>query len=233
MKKKMGIFLNDFIKKRVIIPFWFLAIVLVIGGIFYFGGWRITYDPQLENSWNAISAVSGWVSAIVSGLAIWFAVQVPNRIADRQNDIALYEKRFSCYSIYMQYVSLANGIKNRLTMEKKERLKQGGDPAWLGRQFETALFRSVCGPSPSDILSKIMADEISAKSAVFLFSEFCDEDTISKLFLTASLLIALTESSNKIFGGKEDEAINDFLNAVENFSEKHITTMKKQLRLSA
>lgn len=37
------------------------------------------------------------VSVLVSGVAIWFAVQVPQKIANRQDKIALYEKRITAF----------------------------------------------------------------------------------------------------------------------------------------
>lgn len=78
-----------------------LAFVLVLFCL----GFRITYASKLENSWDAISASADWAGVIVaiisvfaSFLAIWFAIQVPKRIADRQDKIVLFEKRLECYS---------------------------------------------------------------------------------------------------------------------------------------
>lgn len=46
------------------------VVVLCLGLVFlllmYQMGFRITYAPDLENSWNAISATASWVSAIAS-----------------------------------------------------------------------------------------------------------------------------------------------------------------------
>ena len=54
--------------------------------LMYQMGFRITYVPDLENSWNAISGTASWVSVIVSVLgviasflAVWSAIQVPKR----------------------------------------------------------------------------------------------------------------------------------------------------------
>ena len=46
----------------------FAAILLLIG--LYIAGFRVTYAPDLENSWDAISAFASWSSVFVSGLAI-------------------------------------------------------------------------------------------------------------------------------------------------------------------
>ena len=43
------------------------------------------------------------IDIIISGIAIWFAVSVPAKIAARQNKIALFDKRFEFYDILYQY----------------------------------------------------------------------------------------------------------------------------------
>ena len=65
--------------------------------LMYLLGFRITYAPRLENNWDSISAVGTWVSAIISIIAIIFAIQVPEKIAAHQNKIALFERRLSAY----------------------------------------------------------------------------------------------------------------------------------------
>lgn len=84
------------------IPNWVLFSFVIILAIFAASGWKIIYGPQLENDWSAIDAIGGWASAVISGVAIWFAVSAPKHIARRQNDIALFEMRFSSYNIYLK-----------------------------------------------------------------------------------------------------------------------------------
>lgn len=106
-----------FIKGR-----WFPLIVATLliaigGGAMYLFGWRVTYLPELENSWDAVSAVAAWGGVIVaiasttaSFLAVWFAIQVPKKIAEQQNKIALFEKRYQVYTSTMKIVQVANKI---------------------------------------------------------------------------------------------------------------------------
>ena len=80
------------------------VVVLCLGLVFlllmYQMGFRITYAPDLENNWDAISGTASWMSVIVSVLgviasfgAVWYAIQ----ISDKQNKIALFEKRYRVY----------------------------------------------------------------------------------------------------------------------------------------
>ena len=59
-----------FIKSR-----WFplavgFSIFILVGFVMALFGWRITYAPELENSWDAISAISTVISAIVSIIGV-------------------------------------------------------------------------------------------------------------------------------------------------------------------
>lgn len=87
----------DFLRKKHAVPTWILLVILIIITAFYNMGFRITYAPWMENAWGAIDAVGTWVAAIISGTAIWFAVITPKRIADKQDKIALFEKRYAFY----------------------------------------------------------------------------------------------------------------------------------------
>ncbi|WP_122791452.1 hypothetical protein [Intestinibacillus sp. Marseille-P6563] len=80
---------------------WFLlivAIVVTLLAIFlYHKGFRITYTPELENSWNAISVFAEWSNVLVSSLAVWAAIQIPKKIATDQNNVAVKEERLKIY----------------------------------------------------------------------------------------------------------------------------------------
>lgn len=91
--------MKEFIKSK-----WFL-LVTAIAGIslvvsLYNQGFRITYAPELENNWNAISAVASWgsilvaaISACASFLAVWYTI----KIAEKQKKIDLFNKRYAVY----------------------------------------------------------------------------------------------------------------------------------------
>ena len=71
-----------------------LIIIILIVLILALLGFRITYNPSLDNNWDAISACAAWAAVVVSGLAIYYAIQAPKKIAEEQNKIALFEKRY-------------------------------------------------------------------------------------------------------------------------------------------
>lgn len=92
-----------------------VAFTIVVG--LYFCGFRITYAPELENSWNAISACAGWASAVFSFIAILVAIQIPKKIADQQNKIALFEKRHTFYYTFCRCISFCEGLDSVQTKD--------------------------------------------------------------------------------------------------------------------
>lgn len=90
-----------------------IGIVTVVAIVMALLGWRITYAPGLENSWDAISAVAAWIGALMaipsvtaSFLAVRFAILVPKEIAKEQNKIALLEKRLDIFKKIEEYIGI-------------------------------------------------------------------------------------------------------------------------------
>ena len=112
MPKEVNVLLKKFENKRCIL----LAVLVFLGllviatatiFVMIFFGWRFTYQPELDNKWDAISAVATWAGVVVavasttaSFLAVWFAIRVPKKIAEQQNKITLFEKRYEIFEIY-------------------------------------------------------------------------------------------------------------------------------------
>lgn len=91
-------------------------LVLIIGiAVAFCCGFRITYAPELENSWEAISAVASWAGVAVSAVAVWAAVQIPKKIADQQNKIALVNSRLEIIDLIEKIASAISMIHNMST----------------------------------------------------------------------------------------------------------------------
>lgn len=76
------------------------AIVVIVAFIMALFGWRITYAPELENSWEAISAVAAWFGAIGTVTAVFSAIWVANR----QNKITMFERRWDVLKRIEKYI---------------------------------------------------------------------------------------------------------------------------------
>ena len=93
--------MKKFIKGR-----WFCLVVAIIafvaiGTIMMLLGWRITYAPTLENSWDAISAVAAWVGAVGTIVVLWYnhrSISLTQRSVQQAINLQLYEKRLELYT---------------------------------------------------------------------------------------------------------------------------------------
>lgn len=89
---------------------WLLIGEFILGSILIACGFKFTYAPELETSWNAISAVAAWGSVIASSIAIYVAIQIPKKIAERQDKVALFEKRFELYNTLYKCRNFSVGL---------------------------------------------------------------------------------------------------------------------------
>lgn len=95
--------------------FWVVVGEIIVAILLFSFGFRITYNPRLETSWDAISACATWGGVIASTAAILVAIRIPQKIADHQNRISLYEKRFAVYDVLCKCSAFAQGIRNEST----------------------------------------------------------------------------------------------------------------------
>lgn len=78
-----------------------IALVVLVGFVMFLFGWRITYAPELENSWDAISAVASWVGAIGTVAVLWYnhrSISLTQRSVQQAINLQLYEKRLELYT---------------------------------------------------------------------------------------------------------------------------------------
>jgi hypothetical protein len=99
---------------------WLILAEVVIFGFLILRGFRITYNPELESSWSAISACAAWAGAIVSMAAIAVAIYIPKTVAEQQNKIALFEKRFEFYETVQKCVGFSILINNTLSCREAQ-----------------------------------------------------------------------------------------------------------------
>lgn len=109
-------------KKFLLHPITIIAIILVLIVVLTLCGFKVTYNPSLNNNWDAISACAGWASVIASFVAILVAISIPKRIARQQNDIALLEKRISFHLEFCKCISFCEGLDTVETNIEAQRM---------------------------------------------------------------------------------------------------------------
>lgn len=82
----------------------FTALILVVCFLI---GCRFVYPEQFSNDWNAVSGVAAWFSVVASFVAVCYAVQV----ADKQNQIELFEKRYTYYAMVQNLLFCSDALR--------------------------------------------------------------------------------------------------------------------------
>lgn len=116
--------MKELIKKR-----WFLVTLGILGiigilaivaigfwGVLYLKGFRFVYPEQFENSWNAVSGIAAWAGVVVSALsavASFLAIVFAVRVADKQNKISMFEKRYKIYETFNRFKDFSRELKSR------------------------------------------------------------------------------------------------------------------------
>ena len=239
--------MKDFIKGR-----WFplvavLAAVLLIALILFICGFRITYAPELENSWDAVSAVAAWGGVFASFIAIWFAIQVPRKIAKEQNRIALFEKRHDAYSAFLTLEVFAKSLDQETFQDGAK--DQNGNI--ISTEYKVGLccaqFAGVFGYFPkaskshsvfenlTQTLSILKQYEIRTMALAFLFSTTDEEK--AEMWKGLSLIIEpllcfMTEISTYDINSKiNDTNRRDFITALRKFKEKYSKKLDHELKI--
>lgn len=201
------------------------VVVLCLGLVFlllmYQMGFRITYAPDLENSWNAISGTASWVSAIASFLAVWSAIQVPKKIAERQIKVDLFEKRYRVYRtlISFDFFSALVYISKEPEDIKEFFYKSFHDLSESAKMFQYNLFA----------VKYIQVTENLAESK-FLFSE----DVWKGVYKIVNSVQNLVETVKEGMSKEEfDKAKQDYLDAMKSCELKLILNkMEEELNLT-
>lgn len=208
--------LLKFIKGR-----WFPSLVLLVALAFvllegFLLGFRITYAPALENSWEAISAVASWSGVAASFAAVWYAV----RVADKQNRIALFEKRYELFEIILNSQILSNALKNA---------KNNLDVRMTF--FVTFCYNSIDNnqiPDDTVISAKHIVIIQKLKQIPFLFENVGDLDGVPELISTLSDLVTSYRDNESDFQEKIQK-FSDYINSEK--YKKLMNAMQKELSL--
>lgn len=194
---------------------WIIIAVLLIGAVLYFFGFRITYAPELENSWNAISACAGWASVVVAGLAIYYAILVPKKIAEEQNKIALFEKRYEVFQLFERCSSFANAIQKSETTED---MRKDCMILFDELKYEELDFKIV--------MKKVYYFEHTLHQMEFLFSGILEKDVHELYSSLWKVLLAIIGNENI------SECKKAYINTVSEFAHKYHNIIWNELTLA-
>ena len=182
--------------------YWLIVaeVIALIAGLLL--GFKITYAPHLENDWDAISACASWVGVVTSLWAILVAIRIPKVIADRQDKIALFEKRFAFYDTLSRCINFARIIGNIQT----HREIQVFFIASFGRERMEEYTQDSLD---RDVLKLENEAMTILKQGVFLF-DFDTADQVKPIISTLGSLLFIPDDHNRFW-----ECYGEFMGAVK------------------
>lgn len=203
------------------------AVIIILAVILYSVGFRITYAPELENSWDAISAVAAWASVIASFIAIWFAIRVPSLIAKRQDAIALFEKKIECYIAIQRLLAFATSIKEENTVDG------------ICRKFFITMGYPIQNFQNSDLLDLICHFQKLVMRIItgqYLYKIFYTEDLQTLIngiidLVIPFLKIADLEKANMELSSQDMVSRDNIYSLAIEFESQHLKELEQELTL--
>jgi len=210
---------------------WFpLMIVAVVEAalfvFLYCNNFRITYAPDLETSWDAVSAFANWFGVAMSFVAIMVAIRIPKEIANRQDKIALFEKRMECYSTLQNIFAFARQIsdsKRIIDIQTAFKLYFGGAESFTENQNYTWYTITLKRQEPIVV------------EGLFLFPAY-NEEVLQDLLIdiiTLSMLVATKTKEEAVqpISDITQTCKENICNVCSNLETTLIPIMEKELKL--
>ena len=201
----------------------FAIIAALFLAIWFLRGYRFVYPEQFSNDWNAISSVGTWAGVVASFVAVWYAVQV----ADEQNSISMFEKRFDCYTIIQKLLACAEQIadvKTNKAVQTAFRIYFGQPEDILKNEFGTVF------------MLQLKQKEVTIVAGEFLFPKY-NTKMLQEIILTGMILIENVEVKNIHDADLplSDKAVRikeKYCRLCKEYEEKYIESMEEELKLN-
>lgn len=96
-----------------------IAIELIVFGILFLVGFKFTYQPKLENDWNAISAVGQWVGVVITGILTAIIIWQTQKNSKRDLNLNLLNKRREIFSVLKNFLEYCEHYEEFLVESKR------------------------------------------------------------------------------------------------------------------
>lgn len=177
-------------------------------------GFRITYNPDLNICWEAISALASCAAVVVSAIAIYYAIQIPLKIANDQNKISLFEKRYEAFQFFERCFAFKKALQSSETIEDMRK--------------DCLLFFDNINYEELDIKTlrnKLHHFEYILHEMEFLFPELTEEDVSSLYQALYEAVLAIASNENT------KEKISTYITTMGEFSLKYNKAIWSKLYL--
>lgn len=175
-------------------------------------------DLGKNNALDYIQFIANILSIVISAMALFVSVRVPNKIAKQQNSIALFEKRYEVFQFYEKCVAFTNAIKRDQTVEE---MQKSCDISFEINCKKTSL---------NEMLTLLSKFEHTTHQLHFLFPQITDEDAKSLYLALYHLILQIVETDKyvekDVTGAKENYILES-----ESFRNKYEKVLFSQLEI--
>ena len=195
-------------------------LVLVIAVAFCVGA--VITSKQKDIIWNVIDSIVSVISAVGTVGAIIAAIWV----ADRQNKIALFEKKYECYKIIQSLIVWAKQIEN---------VKTNKEVQTAFRIYFDKPDELIKNKSMTEMVTKLKRQETVIVAGAFLFREY-DVELLQEIIKDGMDVIVKVAASNtqlpeNTLSEEAEQAKQKYIQRCKEFEEKYIDLMEEELKL--
>ena len=167
-----------------------------------------------------IQIIATVVSVVISGVALFYAISVPKKIAREQNMIELFEKRYELFQCYEKCVAFACSLQRNCEIEQ------------IIRSCKNHFFFDCKNADIDATLEFIHKMEHSLHQMVFLYPDILDEDVnrLYRSFYNLILDLAIPDAQEEDLQ-KLESSKNEYIMCVDGFKKKYHKTIVKQIQL--
>ena len=165
------------------------------------------------NIYDYLQIITSFISVIISTIAVIIAVKIPRKIAEKQDKIALFDKRFASYEVFLTFEAFAYQI------DKLSDIKN------YKKQFMIIFYNNLDAEfNGIDALTILKSLSLKLQQLVFLFDNITNSEVSKMLESVCDFVIAIEKNKNV------EECKNIFVNHVKVFREKHHETILSALK---
>ncbi len=155
------------------------------------------------------------VTIIISALALFYAIRVPKKIAEEQNKIALFDKRYEVFQLFERCVSFNKALQNSETIED---MRKDCMLLFDELKYEELDFKIV--------MKKVYTFEHTLHQMEFLFPGILENDVHELYTSLWKVLMAIIGDENVI------ECKKDYINTMNEFAHKYHKKIWNELTLA-
>lgn len=152
------------------------------------------------------------VTILISALALFYAIRVPKKIAEEQNKIALFDKRYEAFQLFERCVSFNNALQNSETIED---MRKDCMMLFDELKYEELDFKIV--------MKKVYTFEHTLHQMEFLFPGISEKDVHELYTSLWKVLMAIIGDENA------NKCKMDYVNTMSGFANKYNKTIWNEL----